>query len=100
MSLNAISGLFSRQSARLGIPSSLSSGIICKFQCGDCNAISYGKSKHLGISAFTEKIVKVDEYVIEDYLFFCNLSSNFVEFSIPASNSSNFTVTLIESFKQ
>ena len=64
MSLNAISGLFSRQRARLGIPSSLSSGITCKFQCGDCNATSYGKSKHLGISAFTEKIVKVD---VEDY---------------------------------
>ena len=44
------------------IPSFLCSAIVYKFQCGDCNAIYYGKTKryfkvrmckHLGISAFT-----------------------------------------------
>ena len=70
------------------IPSFLRSGIVYKFQCGDCNATYYGKTKrhfkvriseHLGISALSGKRVKGDENpAITENLLFCNHASDFL----------------------
>ena len=89
------------------IPLFLRSGIVYKFKCGGCNATYYGKTKrhfkvrmgeHLGISALTDKKVKGDkDSAIKDHLLFCNYLPNFDDFSILASNSNNFKVTLMES---
>ena len=89
------------------IPSFLRSGIVYKFQCGSCNATYYGKTKrhfkvriceHLGISALTGKRVKGDDdSAIKEHLLFCNHKPEFEDFSILASNSNDFKVTLMES---
>ena len=89
------------------ITSFLRSGIAYKFQCGSCNATFYGKTKHhfkvrmcehLGISALTGKRVKSDDdYVIKEYLLFCNHTPDFKDFPILATNNNDFKVTLIAS---
>ena len=54
--------------------------------------------EHLGLSALTRKRVKGDnDSAIKELHLFCNHSSGFDNFSILASNSSDFKVTLIES---
>ena len=88
------------------IPSFLHSGIVYKFQCGSCNATYYGKSKrhfkvrmceHLGISALTGKRVKGDDdSAIKGHLSLCSHTSVFEDFSILATNSNDFKVTLME----
>ena len=77
------------------------------FKCGGCNATYYGKTKrhfkirmceHLGVSALTGKRVKGDnDSDIKEHLLFCNYSSGFDDFCIPASNNNDFKVTLMES---
>ena len=53
---------------------------------------------HLGISALTGKRVKGDDdSAIKEHLLFCNHTSEFEDFSILASNSNDFKVTLMES---
>ena len=89
------------------IPSFLSSGIVCKFQCGSCNTTYYGKTKrhfkvrmceHLEISAFTGKRVKGDDdSAIKKHPSFCNHTPDFEDFSILATNNNDFKVTLMES---
>ena len=90
------------------IPTFLRSGIVYKFQCGSCNGTYYGKTKrqfkvriceHLGISALTGKRVKGDDddSAIKELLLFCNRTSDFEDFSILATNSNDFKVTLMES---
>ena len=69
------------------IPSFLRFGIVCKFQCGGCNATYYGKNKrhfkvrmceHLAVSALTEKRVKGDDdSVIKEHLLFCSNAPDF-----------------------
>ena len=90
-----------------GIPSVLRSGIVYKFQCGNCNASYYGKTKrhfrvrmceHLAISALTGKRAKGDnDSAIKDHLLFCNHTPDFEDFSILATNNNDFKVTLMES---
>ena len=85
----------------------LCSGIVYIFNCGGCNATYYGKTKHhfkvrmceqLGVSALTGKRVKGDnKSAIKEHHLFCNHSSSFDDFSILASNNSDFKVTLMES---
>ena len=92
------------------VPSFLCSGIVYKFQCGSCNATYYGKTKRhfkvrmckqLGISALTGKRVKGDDdSVIKEHLLFCNHTPDFEDFSILATNNSDFKVTLMESSNQ
>ena len=89
------------------IPSVLRSDIVYKFQCGSCNATYYGKTKrhfqvrmceHLGMSAFTGKRVKGDDdSSIKEHLLFCNLTPDFEDFLILATNNNEFKVTLMES---
>ena len=67
----------------------------------------YGKTKHhfkvrmcehLGISALTGKRVKGDDdSAIKEHLLFCNHKPDFEDFSILATNSNDFKVTLMES---
>ena len=53
--------------------------------------------EHLGVSAVTGKRVKGDNNsAIKEHHLFCNHSSSFDDFSILASNSNGFTVTLME----
>ena len=53
---------------------------------------------HLGVSALTGKRVKWDnDSDIKEHHLFCNHSSDFDDFSILASNSNDFKVTLMES---
>ena len=89
------------------IPIFLSSGIVYKIKCGGFNATYYGKTKrlfkvrmceHLGVSALTGKRVKWDNYsAIKEHHLFCNHSSGFDDFSILASNTNDFKVTLMGS---
>ena len=52
--------------------------------------------EQLGVSALTRKRVKGDhESAIKEHNLFCNHSSGFDGFSIPASNNDDFKVTLI-----
>ena len=54
--------------------------------------------KQLGISALTGKRVKGDDdSAIKEHLLFCNHTPEFEDFSIFASNSNDFKVTLMES---
>ena len=54
--------------------------------------------EHLGVSAPTEKREKEDNNsTINEHYLFCNHSSGFDDFSILASNNSDFQVTLMES---
>ena len=64
----------------------LLSGLVCKYKCGGCNAIYYGKTKrhfkvrifgHLGISHLTEKKAKIGNNkltAIQEHLLCCNYS--------------------------
>ena len=89
------------------IPVFLRSGIVYKFRFGCFNATYYGKtmghfkvrmSEHLGVSALTGKRVKEDnDSAIKEHHLFCNHSPGFDDFSILASNSNDFKVTLMES---
>ena len=89
------------------IPVFLRSGIVYKFKCGGCNATYYGKTKrhfkvrmceHLGVSALTGKRVKGDnDSAIKEHHLFCNHLSGFDNFSILASNNTDFKVTLMDS---
>ena len=89
------------------IPVFLRSGIVYKFKFGCFNATYYGKtmghfkfrmSEHLGVSALTGKRVKGDnDSAIKEHHLFCNHSPGFDDFSILASNSNDFKVTLMES---
>ena len=55
-------------------------------------------SEHLGVSALTGKRVKEDnDSAIKEHHLFCNHSPGFDDFSILASNSNDFKVTLMES---
>ena len=75
-------------------------------KCSGYNATYYGKTKrdfkvriceHLGVSAITGKRVKGDSNsVIKEQHLFCNHSSRFDDFSVLASNSKDFKVTLME----
>ena len=86
------------------IPIFLRSGIVYKFKCSGCNATYYGKTKrhfkvrmceHLGVSALTRKRVKGDnDSAVKEHHLFYNHSSGFDDFSIIASNNSDFKVTL------
>ena len=72
------------------IPSFLRSGIVYNFQCGGCDAIYYGKTKHhfkvrmcehLGISTLTGKRVKVDDNsAIKEHLLFLIHAPDFEDF--------------------
>ena len=89
------------------IPVFLRSGIVYKFRFGCFNATYYGKtmghfkvrmSEHLGVSALTGKRVKEDnDSAIKEHHLFCSHSPGFDDFSILASNSNDFKVTLMES---
>ena len=81
------------------IPSIVRSGIIYKFQWGSYNATYYSKTKRhfkvrmcepFGISALTQKRVKGDDDS-------ANHTPNFEDFSVLATNSNDFKVTLMES---
>ena len=83
------------------IPVFLRSGFAYKFKWGGCNACYYGKTKHhfkVRISSLTRKRVKGGNCsAIKENQLFCNHSSGFYDFSILASNTNDFKVTLIES---
>ena len=89
------------------ILSFLRSGIAYKFQRGSCNATYYDKTKrhfkvrlceHFGISALTGKRVKGDDdSTIKEHHLFCNLTTDFEDFSILATNNNDFKVALMES---
>ena len=52
---------------------------------------------NLEISALTGKRIKGDDdSAIKDYLFFCNHSPDFEDFSILTVNNNDFKVTLME----
>ena len=105
--------LLSRLSAKLvafftfkdKTPSFLSSGIVYKVQCGGCNATYHGKTKCqfkvtmcelFVISAHTGKRVKGDDdSVNKEHLSFCNLTPDFEDVSILATNNNDFKVALI-----
>ena len=85
----------------------LRSGTVYKFKCSGCNATYYGKTQrhfkvrmceHLWVSALIGKRVQGDyNSAIKEYHVFCNNSSGFDDIFIPASNNSEFKVTLMES---
>ena len=89
------------------IPLFLLSDIVYKFQCGSCNDTHYGKTRrhfearmcgHFGISALTGKRVKGDDdSTIKEHHLFCNLTTDFEDFSILATNNNDFKVALMES---
>ena len=89
------------------IPSFLRSGIVYKYQCSSCNATYYSKAKRhykvrmyeqLRISALTGESIKGDDdSAIKENLSFYNHTSDFEDFSILATNSNDFKVTLMES---
>ena len=89
------------------IPVFLRPDIVYKFKCDGCNATYYGRTKHhfkvrmceqLEASVLTGKTVKGDnDSAIKEHHLFCNHSSGFDDFPIIASNSNDFTVTLMES---
>ena len=89
------------------IPVFLCSAIAYKFKCGDCNPTYYSKTKrhfkvrmceNPEVSAFSGKRVKGDNNsAVKEHHLFCNYSSGFGDFSILASNSNGFNVTLMES---
>ena len=81
------------------IPKYLHSGLVCKFTCDSCNAIYYGKtlrhfkvrvSEHLGVSARTEKRVKVfNTTAVRDHSLFCKEARS-DNFEILCYESNNF----------
>ena len=89
------------------IPSFLLSGIVHKFHRDSWKATYYDKTKrhfkvrmceHFRISALTGKRVKGDyDPAIKEHLLVCNHTPDFEDFSILATNNSDFKVTLLES---
>ena len=72
------------------IPKKLTSGVVCKFQCGLCNESDYGEcvrhlnvriGEHIGISPLTKKKVKPKGRTGSDHLLLCNQSRSFENFS-------------------
>ena len=89
------------------IPSFLLSGIVHKFHRDSWKATYYDKTKrhfkvrmceHFRISALTGKRVKGDDDpAIKEHLLVCNHTPDFEDFSILATNNSDFKVTIMES---
>ena len=83
------------------IPVFLRSGFVYKFKWGGCNACYYDKTKHhfkVRISSLTRKRVKGGNCsAIKEHQLSCNHSSGFYDFSILASNTNDFKVTLMAS---
>ena len=72
------------------IPSDLTSGVVCKFQCGLCNDSYYGEcvrhlnvriGEHNGTSPLTKKQVKPKNSSVSDHLLFCNHSASYDNFN-------------------
>ena len=88
------------------IPAFLCSGTVYKSKCGGCNATSYGKTRcHFKVNVRTLRSFcsywknswGENDSVIKAYNSFCNYWSGFENFSISASNSNEFKITLRES---
>ena len=88
------------------VPQTLTSGVICKFQCGLCNEPYYGKcarhstvisGEHIGISLLTNRRVPVrDNAVCHDLLNY-NYSATFDKFSFSCRESNKHHLELKES---
>ena len=91
------------------LPKMFFSGLVYKYNCGDCNASYYGKTKrhfkvricgHLGISHLTRKKVKIDNNKltpIQEHLLCCNYSPSYEDFSISTKESNDFKLKIMES---
>ena len=87
------------------IPKDLTSGVVCKFQCGLCNNFYYGECvRHLnarignriGVSSLTKKQVKPKNNFVADHLLFCNHSASFDDFSSITRENKNYLQELKE----
>ena len=87
------------------IPKDLTSGVVCKFQCGLCNNFYYGECvRHLnagignriGVSPLTKKQVKPKNNFVADHLLFCNYSASFDDFSSITRENKNYLQELKE----
>ena len=88
------------------VPSFLCSGIVYKYQCSDCNATYYGKTKrhfkvpmceYMGISRLFGKRVKGDDdSAFKENILFCSHSPDFEDFAVFTTKNSGFKVTLVE----
>ena len=67
------------------IPKDLTSVVVYKFQCGQCNESYYGEyvrhldvriGQHIGVPSLTKKQVKPRNSSVADHLLFCNHSVN------------------------
>ena len=77
----------------------LTSGVVYKFQCRLSNESYYGEcarhlnvriGKHIGISPFTKKQVKLKNSSVADHLLFCNHSASYDDFSILTHENKTF----------
>ena len=73
------------------IPKELTSGVVCKFQCGLSNESYYDEcirhlnvriGMHIGKSPFTRKKVKPKGSAASDHLLLCDHSPSFENFSV------------------
>ena len=88
------------------IPKELTSGIVYKFQCGNCNESYHGEyarhlnvslGEHIGISPLTKKKVNLKSSAVSDHLLLCNHSPFFESFSVLTKENIKFMLDLKES---
>ena len=81
------------------IPKDLASGVVYKFQCGNCNEFCYGEcmrhlnvriGKHIGISPLTRKQFKPKNSSVTDHLLLCNHSASYDDFRILTRKNKTF----------
>ena len=82
--------------------------LLCyKFQCSNCNATYYGKTKRhckvrvseqMGVYAPTDKNIKSTKYsAVRDHIVICNNIVSFEDFFILANGTNDFRIKLQES---
>ena len=82
--------------------------LLCyKFECSNCNATYYGKTKrhfkvhvseHMGVSARTGKNIKsTKNSAVRDHMLVCNSIVSFEDFSVLANGTNDFRIELQES---